>query len=71
MSITVIKRDGRLVDFDETKIAQAISKALNCSPKDLFVLIREITSQITQSKISVEEIQDLVEKALINHNYAV
>ena len=70
MSITVIKRDGRLVDFDETKIAQAISKALNCSPKDLSVLIREITSQITQSKISVEEIQDLVEKALINHNYA-
>lgn len=70
MSITVIKRDGRLVAFDETKIAQAISKALNCSPKDLSALIREITSQITQSKISVEEIQDLVEKALINHNYA-
>lgn len=70
MSITVIKRDGRLVAFDETKIAQAISKALNCSSKDLSTLIREITSQITQSKISVEEIQDLVEKALINHNYA-
>lgn len=70
MSITVIKRDGRLVAFDETKIARAISKALNCSPKDLSTLIREITSQITQSKISVEEIQDLVEKALINHNYA-
>lgn len=70
MSITVIKRDGRLVPFDETKITLAISKALKCSPKDLAVLINEITSQITQTKISVEEIQDLVEKALINHNYA-
>ena len=70
MSITVIKRDGRLVPFDETKITLAISKALKCSPQDLVVLINEITSQITQPKISVEEIQDLVEKALINHNYA-
>ena len=70
MSITVVKRDGRLVPFDETKITLAISKALKCSPQDLIVLINEITSQITQSKISVEEIQDLVEKALINHNYA-
>lgn len=70
MSITVVKRDGRLVPFDETKITLAISKALKCSPKDLAVLINEITSQITQTKISVEEIQDLVEKALINHNYA-
>ena len=70
MSITVVKRDGRLVPFDETKIILAISKALKCSPQDLVVLINEITSQITQSKISVEEIQDLVEKALINHNYA-
>ena len=70
MSITVVKRDGRLVPFDETKITLAISKALKCSPQDLVVLINEITSQITQSKISVEEIQDLVEKALINHNYA-
>lgn len=70
MSIIVVKRDGRLVPFDETKITLAISKALKCSPKDLAVLINEITSQITQTKISVEEIQDLVEKALINHNYA-
>lgn len=70
MSITIVKRDGRLVPFDETKITLAISKALKCSPQDLVVLINEITSQITQSKISVEEIQDLVEKALINHNYA-
>lgn len=70
MSITVVKRDGRLVPFDETKITLAISKALKCSPQDLVVLINEITSQITQPKISVEEIQDLVEKALINHNYA-
>ena len=70
MSITVVKRDGRLVPFDETKITLAISKALKCSPQDLVVLINEITSQIIQPKISVEEIQDLVEKALINHNYA-
>lgn len=70
MSITVVKRDGRLVPFDETKITLAISKALKCSPQNLVVLINEITSQITQPKISVEEIQDLVEKALINHNYA-
>lgn len=64
---TVIKRDGRKVPFDETKIYNAINKA--SSIIDSAVLNTEIVSHvinnIDKEEISVEEIQDLVEKALV------
>ena len=69
--MNVIKRNGDVVKFDSSKIAKAIAKAndkvesqfkLHMLPRDI---AREITNDIkTRESISVEEIQDLVEKKL-------
>lgn len=66
----VIKRDMREVSFDTKKIFNALNKA--CSNDQL---CKELTSEITEQidslnkeKLSVEEIQDLVEKTLVKHN---
>ena len=67
----VVKRNGSLVEFDSDKIAKAIEKANN-KVEDRFILhilprelAREISNDIgPREQISVEEIQDLVEKKL-------
>lgn len=68
---TVIKRNGRKVSFDKTKIENAILKGMasvgNYNPK----LAQKIATEIENSKddiISVEEIQDRVEKKLMASN---
>ena len=62
--MNVIKRDGRLIQFDKSKIADAILKAMNHTVKGLDVnLAKKISQDISDSikeTISVEEIQDLV-----------
>lgn len=66
---TVIKRDGRIVGFNEEKIITAIRKAMLHTDKgeDLH-LIHQITDHIAfkgQSQMTVEAIQDMVEMELM------
>lgn len=67
---TVIKRDGRIVGFNEDKIATAIRKAMLHTEKgEDRKLINEITDQISfygDSQMTVEAIQDAVEEALMS-----
>lgn len=67
---TVIKRDGRIVGFNEEKIATAIRKAMLHTEKgEDRQLINEITDHISfqgEAQMSVEAIQDAVEVALMN-----
>jgi ribonucleoside-triphosphate reductase len=66
---TVIKRDGRIVGFNEDKIMAAIRKAMLHTDKgEDTALIKRITDFITckgSSQMSVEEIQDMVEMELM------
>ena len=66
---TVVKRDGRIVGFNEEKIASAIRKAmLHTDRGEDLSLVRQIADRISQrgaSQMSVEEIQDLVELELM------
>ena len=67
----VIKRDGRIVDYDGTKIILAMKKAndevhlqdqiTDQKMKD----IERLISEMTHSQIQVEEIQDLIEHSLV------
>ena len=69
--ICIIKRDGKREDFSISKIKNAISKAFSASGiQDEQQLVADITmnviSQFATTTITVEVIQDLVEKALMN-----
>ena len=73
----VIKRNGQRVDFDESKIQKAVNKAFEevngaeCWDSSVFSLIQkelERTGNETGS-ISVEEIQDIVERALMEKKF--
>ncbi len=64
----VTKRDGRIVNFDKTKIISAIEKAMKRTKKGIDTSIAEkIANSIEKinKDLSVEEIQDLVEKKLM------
>lgn len=66
---TVLKRDGRVVGFNEEKIATAIRKAMLHTDKgEDMQLIRQITDHISfkgDAQMTVEAIQDLVEMELM------
>ncbi|MGD9131129.1 MAG: vitamin B12-dependent ribonucleotide reductase [Candidatus Bathyarchaeota archaeon] len=72
------KRDGRIVDFDENKIADAILKALKAVKREDEKLARKLSEEVVrllnerfENKIpSVENVQDLVEEVLIRNGYA-
>ncbi|MDO4499899.1 MAG: ribonucleoside triphosphate reductase [Erysipelotrichaceae bacterium] len=75
----VTKRDGSVVDFDVAKISAAITKAFEAVNRDFHPSVidmlalrtcAEFESKIVGGKISVEEIQDSVEKVLSDANYA-
>lgn len=67
----VIKRDGRVVDFDKSKIIQAILKAVKDVDGDVSeemeLMAKLIASWIKRQEkdLSVETIQDLVEEQLM------
>ncbi len=66
---SVIKRDGRVVEFDKRKIIDAVLKAMDVTEggEDI-VLAAEVAAKIAKNDIeqlSVEEIQDLVEIELM------
>ena len=64
---TVVKRDGRIVGFNEQKIMAAIRKAMLHTDKgEDSSLIEQITDHVAyrgKSQMSVEAIQDAVELA--------
>jgi ribonucleoside-triphosphate reductase len=66
---TVIKRDGRIVGFNEEKIATAIRKAmLHTDSGEDMQLIHQITDRIAfkgNEQMTVEAIQDMVEFELM------
>ena len=75
---TVIKRDGKTVEFDISKISTAISQAFEACDKyshpDIIDLIAlkvtaEFEPKIKDGQISVENIQDSVESVLIKAGY--
>ena len=75
----VVKRDGKVVDFHIAKISAAITKAFEALEKqyhpsviDLISLhvTSDFESKIVDGKITVEEIQDSVEKVLSESGYA-
>lgn len=71
----VIKRDGRKVDFDSSKIANAIFKAFKAVGSSTFEDALSISQEVTDylrknfkdKAPTVEEIQDIVEQKLIEH----
>lgn len=69
----VIKRDGREVPFDESRITQAILAAGQSTgelgKRQALALTVEVLNRIEQDVISVEEIQDLVEDVLIDERF--
>lgn len=75
--MNVIKRSGKEVHFDVDRIIRAISKANQDTPEDCRIshedivnAANKVTKQCQKLKraISVEEIQDLVEKELSGQN---
>lgn len=78
MTLTKIrKRDGRLAEFNEEKIARAIEKAFNATYKpgrgeEARKLADEVLSILEvegQAQPDVEHIQDLVERVLMDNGY--
>ena len=74
----VVKRDGKLVSFDLSKISTAISQAFDACQKQynsdiIDFLALKVTAafepKIEDGKISVEHIQDCVESVLIKAGY--
>ena len=79
MKYLVTKRDGRVTDFDLSKISEAIKKAFIAKQKQydddiIDMLSLKVTAnfepKIKDGKISVEDIQDSVENVLIEAGYA-
>ncbi len=75
---TVVKRDGKVVDFDLHKIRDAITKAFDACNKQYnsdtvdFLALKvtaEFEPKIDGGKVSVENIQDSVESVLIKAGY--
>lgn len=74
----VIKRDGKIVDFDLSKINVAITRAfeakeINYNPNIIDFLTLKVTAdyepKIKEDKIQVEDIQDSVEQVLVQAGY--
>ncbi|MBM7855230.1 ribonucleoside-triphosphate reductase [Desulfohalotomaculum tongense] len=75
---TIKKRDGREVPFDESKITEAIFKAARAVGGEDRALAMELTLEVLKmlkakyngSIFSVEDVQDVVEKVLIENGHA-
>lgn len=75
----VVKRDGKVAEFDLSKIGTAITKAFEAQdkqfhPQVIDFLALKVTAdfepKIQDGKISVEDIQDSVEQVLVQAGYA-
>ncbi|QAT38907.1 hypothetical protein EQM05_00745 [Clostridium sp. JN-9] len=73
----VVKRDGRLTEFNSIKITNAIKKAsieigYELKESEIFQLTQRVIENIEDintEKISVEEIQNMVEKVLLENQF--
>lgn len=68
------KRDGRVEDFKNEKISKAISKAFKSvdnkvNEEELDKITSKVVNSIEEEMPTVEEVQDLVEKALMELGY--
>ena len=68
------KRDGRVEDFKKEKISKAISKAFKSvdnkvNEDELDKITSKVVNSIEEEMPTVEEVQDLVEKALMELGY--
>jgi len=78
MITKVKKRDGTIVDFDRKKIENAIFKAAKAVGGSDFTIAEKLTDQVVnilENKFgfnvpNVEDIQDIVEKVLIENGHA-
>ena len=75
----VVKRDGQIADFDIAKISAAITKAFEAQKKQyhptiIDMLALKVTAdfepKIREGLVQVEEIQDSVERVLVQAGYA-
>lgn len=76
---TVVKRNGKVVDFDLSKITQAITLAFEAEQKEFnpdiidFLALKvtaDFEKKIKDHKVAVEDIQDSVEHVLVQAGYA-
>ncbi|ADG82986.1 anaerobic ribonucleoside triphosphate reductase [Thermincola potens] len=78
MFTSIKKRDGRVVDFNETKITDAIFKAAQAVGGEDRQIAMELTLEVLKylkqkyngQLFSVEDVQDAVEKILIENGHA-
>ena len=81
-NVKVVKRDGKKVDFDGTKIAIAIKKGFDSVSIDgeepkynendinkVYNLVIEEISKLNPERIRIEEIQDMIEEELQKSGY--
>ena len=74
---SIIKRDGRVVLYDQNKIAAAILRALEAAHEgnaaDAAIVAndvqRELETRFKNSNPNIEAIQDTVERQLMNHGF--
>ncbi len=77
MLTKIIKRDGKIVDFDESRIFNAVLKAFNATKSGDKSDARKVTKEVVKlleerfvnKYPSVEEIQDTVVEVLVKLNY--
>ncbi len=75
---SIIKRDGRVVLYDQNKIAAAILKALEASREGDAAdaariandVQRELENRFASQAPNIEAIQDAVERQLMNHGFS-
>ncbi len=75
---TIVKRDGRKTQFNKEKISQAIFKAATKMGGNDYNLSSELADQVINyindenisGEVSVEHVQDIVEKVLIENGHA-
>nr|AFK24911.1 putative ribonucleoside-diphosphate reductase [uncultured archaeon] len=74
MIAKIKKRDGRIVNFEQSKISSAIYKALVATGKPDYPLAERLSARVVQKMVqqgekagipSVEDVQDMVESILI------
>lgn len=65
----VIKRNGKVVSYDRTKIVNAIKKAGHVREATINKIISSIEEALKSKNLSVEEIQDQVETGLMDSSY--
>src|SRR3990172_7894461 len=77
MTEKIRKRDGRIVDFDKSKIAKAVFKAFIATKSKDGARAEEIANQVVEiieerfpGIPGVEDVQDIVEEVLIKNGYA-